>query len=139
MNPEASATERTRATAVGAFERFKEGLATGRWQGFLDLLADDFSFYFPTGTWHGEWRGRAKAAEFFAYVSTVFPEGLEVTLDRILCSDTTCVFEFRDRGTMVIPGQSPQPYENRVAVSLDVRGDRIVGYREYFGSDGRSS
>jgi ketosteroid isomerase-like protein len=134
MDPEA-----TRATAGRAFDRFKEGLATGRWQGFLDMLADDFSFHFPTGKWRGEWRGKAKAAEFLAYVSTVFPGGLEVTLDRVQCSDTTCVFEFRDSGTMVIPGQPPQPYKNRVAVSLDVRDGQIVGYREYFGSDGRST
>jgi len=139
MDPEAGVRERTRETAGVAFERFREGLATGRWQGFLDLLADDFTFYFPAGKWHGEWRGRDKAAEFFAYVSTVFPEGLVLTLDRVQWSDTTCVFEFRDSGTMVIPGQPPQPYKNRVAVSLDVRGDRIVGYREYFGSDGRSN
>lgn len=139
MDPETTRRARTRDVAAIAFDRFREGLATGRWQGFLDMLADDFTFYFPTGRWHGEWRGREKAAEFFAYVSTVFPEGLQMTLDRVQCGETTCVFEFRDRGTMVIPGQPPQPYENRVAVSLDVRDDRISGYREYFGSDGRSS
>lgn len=139
MPPPTGDLERTRAVAARGFERFKEGLATGRWEGFLDLLAEDFTFHFPTGRWHGEWRGKEKAAEFFAYVSAVFPGGLEVTLDRVQCGESTCVFEFRDRGVMVLPSQPPQPYENRVAVSLDVRGDLIVGYREYFGSDGRSS
>jgi ketosteroid isomerase-like protein len=132
-------SEQTRTVAARAFDRFKEGLASGRWQGFLDLLADDFSFYFPTGKWHGEWRGKAKAAEFFEYVSSVYPGGLEITLDRVQCSETTCVFEFRDWGTLILPGQPPRPYQNRVAVSFDVRGDRIVAYREYFGSDGQSN
>ncbi len=132
-------SEQTRTVAARAFDRFKEGLATGRWQGFLDLLADDFSFYFPTGQWHGEWQGKAKAAEFFEYVSAVYPGGLELVLDRVQCGETTCVFEFRDWGTLVLPDQPPRAYKNRVAVSFDVRGDRIVAYREYFGSDGQSN
>ena len=64
-------SEHTRTVAARAFDRFKEGLATGQWQGFLDLLADDFWFYFPAGKWHGEWRGKAKAAEFFEYVAAI--------------------------------------------------------------------
>ena len=43
------------------------------------------------------------------------------------------VFEFRDEGLLL-----NQPYKNRVAVSFDVRGEQISGYREYFGSDGKS-
>jgi hypothetical protein len=32
-----------------------------------------------------------------------------------------------------------EPYANRIAVSFDVRGNKICGYREYFGSDGKSN
>ena len=30
-------------------------------------------------------------------------------------------------------------YKNRVAISLDVRGDKVCAYREYLGSDGKSN
>jgi len=30
-------------------------------------------------------------------------------------------------------------YKNRVVVSFDIREDKICGYREYFGSDGKSN
>jgi ketosteroid isomerase-like protein len=133
-----AARDRTLAIATKAFEGFKEGLATGRFERFFDMLSDDFSFYFPTGKWHGQWTGKPKAIEFFGYVRSVYPEGLQLTLDRVTCNDTTCTFEFRDWGRLVIPGQPPRDYKNRVAVSLDVKDDKIVGYREYFGSDGSS-
>lgn len=48
------------------------------------------------------------------------------------------MFEFKDEGTMVLPGALPRPYKNRVAIAVDFRGDRVCGYREYFGSDGTS-
>jgi ketosteroid isomerase-like protein len=129
----------TRDVAIRAFAHFKHGLATGQWRDWLAVLSDDFTFWFPAGKWRGEWRGKEKAEEFFRYVATVFPEGLQLTLDRVQCGDATCVFEFRDWGKLVVPGQPARPYKNRVALSLDVRGDRIVGYREYFGSDGQSN
>lgn len=129
--------ERTLAVASQAFERFRHGLASGDWQGFFEMLAEDFSFYFPQGKWLGLHQGKDKAVEFFSYVSTVFPRGLTLTLDRVSAGEQTVVFEFRDEGEMLLPGQPPRPYKNRVAVSLDVRGDKLVGYREYFGSDGQ--
>lgn len=32
-----------------------------------------------------------------------------------------------------------QPYKNRIAISFDVRNDKICVYREYLGSDGKSN
>ncbi len=123
----------------GAFDAFRRGLKTGDWSGFTDLLSDDFTFYFPQGRWHGEHRGRAKALEFFPYVTSVFPDGITVaSLDHVHTSGDTVMFEFKDEGTMVLPGAAPRPYRNRVAIAFDFRGDRICGYREYFGSDGTS-
>jgi ketosteroid isomerase-like protein len=137
--PAPAARDRTLAVATRAFERVRAGLATGEWQPFLDLLADDFEFYFPVGRWHGQHRGKAKAAEFLAYVREIYPEGLRLELDRFACNDATAVFEFRDWGLMALPGQAPRDYRNRVAISFDVRGDEVVSYREYFGSDGNSN
>jgi ketosteroid isomerase-like protein len=130
------AAVRTLDVAKQAFEHFRRGLGSGDWQPWLDVLTDDFSFRFPMGRWRGEHRGKGDAAEFFAYVRQVYPEGLELEVDRVTANESTVVFEFRDWGALVIPGQPPREYRNRVAVSLDVRGDRIAAYREYFGSDG---
>lgn len=120
--------------AQQAFNRFTQGLATGDWQGFLEMLSDDFTFWFPTGEYHGLNTGKARASEFFRYVSAAFSEGLAVQLDRTTYNDTTVVFELRTEGRL-----RGEPYKNRVVVSFDVRGEQICAYREYFGSDGKSN
>lgn len=117
-----------------AFQHFQHGLATGDWQAFLAMLTDDFTFWFPIGEYHGLNVGKERASEFFQYVNQVFQPGLTLTLDRVTSNDTTVVFEFRDEGKMW-----GQPYKNRIAVSFDVRGEQICGYREYLGSDGKSN
>jgi len=120
--------------AQQAFTHFTHGLATGEWQNFLDMLTEDFTFWFPVEPFHGLNRGKERMREFLNHVSTVFSEGLTVTLDRMTSNETTVVFELRDEGKL-----RGEPYKNRVAVSFDVRGDKICAYREYFGSDGKSN
>lgn len=124
----------TMEVAQRTFKQFTHGLATGEWQPFVDMLTDDFTFWFPMGKFHGLNVGKERASEFFEYVSEAFNGGLSVTLDRVTSNETTVVFEFRDEGLMW-----GEPYKNRVAVSFDVRGDKICAYREYFGSDGKSN
>ena len=121
-------------TAHQAFQHFTYGLATGNWELFLDMLTDDFTFWFPVGPYHGMNVGKARATTFFQYVAAAFNPGLSVTLDRFTSNETTVVFEFRDQGSL-----RGEPYKNRVAVSFDVRGNKICSYREYFGSDGTSN
>ncbi|MBW4614831.1 MAG: nuclear transport factor 2 family protein [Desmonostoc vinosum HA7617-LM4] len=123
--------ENTLKVAQQAFEQFKHGLAVGDWQAFLDMLTEDFTFWFPLGKFQGINIGKERAREFFQYVSSCFQGGLTLELDRLTSNETTVVFQFRDQGILFT-----QPYKNRVAVSFDVRGDKICGYREYFGSDG---
>lgn len=119
----------TIATAQKAFDYFNHGLATGAWADFLAMLSDDFTFSFPIEPFKGENVGREKAAQFFHYVSDkVFTEGLYLTVERITSSETTVVFEVRSSGLMF-----GEPYQNQVAISFDVRGDRVCGYREYLG------
>jgi len=127
-------SENTLTVAHQAFEHFQHGLATGEWNQFLDMLTEDFSFWFPMGKYHGLNQGKEKAREFFQYVSQAYKSGLTVTLDRVTSNETTVVFEFRDEGLLF-----GELYKNRVAVSFDVRGDKICSYREYFGSDGKSN
>lgn len=127
-------TENTLKVAHQAFEVFTQSLATGEWQVFLDMLTDDFTFWFPVGKFHGLNQGKERAKEFFEYVSASFHPGIKlVSLDRITSNETTVVFEFCDEGLLF-----GEPYKNRIAVSFDVKEDKICGYREYFGSDGKS-
>ena len=127
-------SENTLKVAHQAFTHFKHGLATGEWNFFLNMLSEDFSFWFPMGKFHGLNVGKPKAEAFFNYVNEVFSPGLTLTLDSVTSNETTVIFEFRDEGMMY-----KEPYKNRVAVAFDVRGDKICGYREYFGSDGKSN
>lgn len=127
--------QNTMAVAQQGFEYFSHGLATGEWDSFLDMLTDDFTFWFPVGSFHGLNQGKERARAFFEYVSELFSPGIAITsIERITSSDTTVVFEFRDEGKM-----RGEPYKNRIAVSFDIRGDKICGYREYLGSDGKSN
>jgi ketosteroid isomerase-like protein len=130
----AAKLENTLQVAHQAFEHFKHGLATGEWQAFLDMLTEDFSFWFPVGKFHGLNVGKEAAQDFFQYVSESFEGGLTLNLDRVTSNETTVVFEFRDEGLLL-----GQTYKNRIAVSFDVRGDKIYAYREYFGSDSKSN
>lgn len=115
--------------AFEAFEDFRHGLASGNWAAFLARLADDFTFRFPTGKYQVTHRGRGQAAEFFAYVSSVFPEGIHITeVERVTAEENRVVFEFSDEGKL-----RGEPYRNLVAISLDLCGEKICGYREYFG------
>ncbi|MBD2293539.1 nuclear transport factor 2 family protein [Anabaena sphaerica FACHB-251] len=126
--------ENTLKVAQLAFEYFTNGLETGNWQDFLDMLTDDFTFWFPMGKFHGLNTGKERAKEFFEYVSEAFKAGIKLTsVDSITSNEKTVIFEFRDEGKLF-----GELYKNRVAVAFDVRGDKICSYREYFGSDGKS-
>jgi len=127
-------TSATQDTGKQAFESFSQGLATQQWDAFLDMLTDDFSFWFPAGPFQGLNIGKAKAREFCQYVAACFPDGLSITLDGVTSNETTVVFELRSEGKF-----RGEIYKNRVAVFFDVRGDKICSYREYFGSDGKSN
>lgn len=124
----------TLEVAQQAFDSFTEGLHSGNWQPFLAMVADDITFWFPMGPYGGRNQGKARLAEFLAYVHACFPAGLTLTLDRVTSNETTVVFEFRDEGQL-----RGEPYKNRVAVSFDVKDGLVCGYREYFGSDGKSN
>lgn len=128
-------SENTLKVAHQAFEKLQNGLATGEWNPLLDLLTEDFAFWFPVGPYHGLNVGKERAKSFFLYVSEVFGQTIRLTsLERVTSNETTVVFEFRDEGMM-----RSEPYKNRIAVSFDVREDKICSYREYFGSDGKSN
>jgi ketosteroid isomerase-like protein len=116
-------------TANRAFSAFRHGLATGEWDGFLETLADDFTFWFPVGPFQGENCGKERAREFFHYVTDkVFIGGLTLDLVRIASDENTVFFEARSSGTML-----GHPYQNQVAIAFEIQGNLVHSYREYLG------
>ncbi len=116
-------------TAQEGFKRFRQGLGTGEWDSFLEMLSDDFRCYFPAGPYKGLNEGKERMGEFLRYASDqVFSQGLTLTLERITTNDQTVVFEVISEGKMF-----GKPYKNNAAISLDIRGNQICEYREYLG------
>lgn len=125
----------TLTVGLRALEHFKTGLATGAWEPFFAMLADDFTLYFPHGKFRGLSTGKAKGEEFFRYVTETFGGCLLITeVLRIAASETTFIFEFRNEGQL-----RGAAYKNRVTISWDIRGEQIIAAREYFGSDGQAN
>jgi len=82
-------------------------------------VAEEAFADFRAGLATGEWEPfLARLSDDFTFH---FPLG--VTAD-----GTRVIFEFKDHGVMF-----GKPYANQVAISLDVCGEQICGYREYFG------
>jgi ketosteroid isomerase-like protein len=132
---DAKKVAKTLAVGMKGYEHFIKGVQTGEWQPFFEMLTDDFTIYFPQGKFQGEQKGKEKAMEFFRYVSDTFKGGFKVTeVLHVTASETTIIFELRDEA--ILRGN---PYKNRVALSWDVRGEKLAAYREYFGSDGKSN
>jgi ketosteroid isomerase-like protein len=120
---------KTLKIAQDAFQDFAHGLASGDWTLFLERLSEDFTFWFPAGPYKGLNLGKDRAREFFASVSKVFPEGLSLSVERVLSNETTVIFEVRSEGLML-----GHPYQNQAAISFDIKGDKICAYREYLGA-----
>jgi len=114
--------------AQAAFQDFSEGLASGNWTPFLNYLSEDFTFWFPAGPFKGQNTGKDRAQAFFAMVSKVFPQGLSLTVERVMSDGDTVLFEVRSQGLML-----DHPYDNQAAISFDIRDDKVCGYREYLG------
>lgn len=116
------------AIAQTAFQDFSQGLASGEWSPFLARLTEDFTFWFPAGPFKGQNTGKDRARDFFMMVSKIFPEGLSLTVERVMSQGNTVLFEVRSQGTML-----GHPYENQAAISFDIQGEKVCGYREYLG------
>jgi ketosteroid isomerase-like protein len=118
----------TLAIAQAAFQDFSQGLASGDWSQFLEHLSEDFTFWFPAGPFRGLNTGKDRAQEFLTMVSKLFPEGLSLTVERVLSQENTVLFEVHSQGKML-----DHSYENQAAISFDIQGDKVCGYREYLG------
>lgn len=114
-----------------AFETLKYGLAKGEFEGFLSMLTDDVVMRFPKGRFAGTHHGKEKAAEYFDFVAQAFSDGLHVTqVVNVGVSGKGVMFELENEGLLF-----GKPYQGKIVVVLDVRGEKICGYREYLGSE----
>lgn len=122
--------------AQTAFQDFSQGLASGEWSPFLAHLTEDFTFWFPAGPFKGQNTGKDRARDFFMMVSKIFPEGLSLTVERVMSEGNTVLFEVRSRSVSIGESQGTMlghPYENQAAISFDIQGEKVCGYREYLG------
>lgn len=109
---------------------FQRGWETGDFAAYIAMLTDDFLFWFPAGPHRGKYAGREGREHMVAKCREQAEAGDRLTFApyRVTSNDTTVMFEFDSKGTI-----SGKPYKGRNAISLDVIGDRISGFREYFG------
>ena len=124
-------SESTLKIAQQAFAAFAEGWRTSDFQPFLEMLTDEFTFWYPYGKYRGKFSGREGKAQMIAKCRD-HSEAVDCLSfsppHHITSSDTTVMFEFECEG--IIGGES---YRGRLAIALDVRDDKISGFREYFG------
>ena len=115
-------------TALAAWRQLKAAHDAGDFGGYLAMLTDDYTFSMPVGEFRGQHVGRDRAAECYRQIAASEPKLRFHDPLRVTRQGNTVVVEFEDEGTI-----QGRPYRNRIASSFDVRGDRICGYREYFG------
>jgi ketosteroid isomerase-like protein len=113
-----------------AYQRFRDGWATGNWEPYIEMLADDFTFQFPAGPFKGrhlppdgkrlmtEWaRGYAKSGD-----------RINIQPNLKLFSDDWGIF--CENGSGIEGGLT---YKGTEAIFIRVRGDKVIEYREFIG------
>jgi ketosteroid isomerase-like protein len=117
--------------AQDAFDAFCQSWLIGDFQPFLAMLTNEFNFSYPYGKYRGRFTGQDGKAQIMAKCRDHSEAGDYLKFQpphHITNSETTVMFEFECEG--VIEGEA---YHGRIAIALDVSGDRISGFREYFG------
>lgn len=111
-----------------AFGFLKKGFSDGDFEPYFAMLSEDYTFCLPLEPARGEHRGVEKAREYYRMSKDT---GSWLNLHdpfSVTGNDKTVIFEFEVNG--VIEGKD---FRNRIAIALDVRGDKISGFREYLG------
>jgi len=118
-------------TARTAFKKFQSGWASGDFSDYLALITDDFEFSFPTGEHRGVFTGNAGREKMIAKCRDDAASGARLTLSEprtVAVDGQTVIFEFESAGDL-----DGQPYKGRNIIVLEIHGERVQGYREYFG------
>lgn len=116
-------------TAQKAFRYFSQGVATGEWKSLIDMLADDCTVWLPVPKFRNSNTGKNATAAYFQYVSQELQVRAKVTPISITSNGNTVCYEFRVEGTA-----AGKPTDTQNTVFFDVRGEKISGFREYFGN-----
>lgn len=116
------------AVALRAWRALADAHDVGDFKPYLAMLTEDYVFSMPLGAFRGEHHGIAAATECYQQIAASEPKLVFGDPMRVTRQGDTVVIEFEDAGTIM-----GKPYRNCIASSFDVRGDRVCGYREYFG------
>lgn len=122
------------AAARIAFDLFAQGWATGDFEPYLAMLADEMTFWFPMGPHRGKFSGAAGRQQMIAKCRDHEAAGDRLTFSTpqyVLSDDTSVMFEFEAKGLY-----AGQPYQGHNAIAFAVQDGKIVGFREYFGDLG---
>lgn len=118
-------------TAQQAFNYLAQGWATGNFQPFIDMLADEVMLWLPVGKQRDKSSEYEDKQQMLARLQARTERGDRLQFsspEHITSNETTVTFEFESQGTI-----RNQPFKGRNAVSFDIKGDKIAGVREYFG------
>lgn len=124
-------SQTTLETAWTAFRRFETGWKTGDFQPYLAMLTDEFTFWFPVGKHKGRFAGREGKAQMIAKCHDHAQAGERLTFAAphlVTSNDKTVVFQVHVEGTA-----GGEAVKGCIAISIDVSGEKISGFREYFG------
>jgi ketosteroid isomerase-like protein len=118
-------------TAQQAFDYLAQGWATGNFQPFIDMLADEVVFWLPVGKQRDTPFGYEHKQQIIARLQARKESGDRLIFsqpDHVTTNNITCTFEFESQGTIC-----NQPFTGRNVVSFEIKDGKIAGIREYFG------
>lgn len=118
-------------TAMLAFRYFADGWGRGDFASFIAMLADEVEFSFPDGELRGHCFGAEGRERMVAKCLGHARKGERLTLhppSHVTGSGSTVVFEFLAEGML-----SGGFFRGEIAIALEVRGAKVVGFREYYG------
>lgn len=117
--------------ANAAMDRFDGGWQTGDWQPFLAILTDDCSFWFPEDPARGRFdraSGRQAVAGWTAFHAAA-GNRISGRRRRVTAAGDRVFYEYDSVGAS--PGTAA--YRNWELIVVEVRGDRIKAFHEYWG------
>jgi hypothetical protein len=117
--------------ALTAFEFFSEGWNTGNFDKYLAMITDDFTFSFPEGKHAGVFTGKEGKGHMIAKCLDHSKMGERLVLNppfKITMGENTVVLEFEAEGNL-----GGKYYLGNIAISFDISGDKVSGFREYNG------
>lgn len=118
-------------TAQQAFDYLAQGWATGNFQPFIDMLADEVMFWLPIGQQRNTPFGYEDKQQLIARLQVRTERGDRLIFSppkNILSNDTSVIVEFETQGTI-----RNQAFTGNNVISFDIQDDKITGIREYFG------